>query len=93
MEQLEAEGRTDTKQYRDNLAFLLKDELNLLYFDKRNVSAEDAEIIKELSGEYLSDLETRFALTPGEREELEKTAVRNNGEFYLKDCEEYLKNR
>ena len=93
LEQLEAEGRTDTKQYRDNLAFLLKDELNLLYFDKRNVSAEDAEIIKELSGEYLSDLETRFALTPGEREELEKTAVRNNGEFYLKDCEEYLKNR
>ena len=93
VEELKAEGRTDTQQYRDGLAFLLKDELNLLYFDKRQVSAEDARIIKELSSEYLADLETRFALTPEELEELEKMVARNSGEIYSSECKEFLKNR
>ena len=93
VEELEAEGRTDTQQYRDDLAFLLRDELNLLYFDKRQVSAEDAQIIKDLSAEYLADLETRFALTPEELEELEKKVVSNSGEIYSSECREFLKNR
>ena len=92
VEELKAEGRTDTQQYQDDLAFLLK-ELNLLYFDKRQVTAEDARIIKELSAEYLADLETRFALTPKELEELEKMVVRNSGEIYSSECKEFLKNR
>ena len=93
VEELEAEGRTDTQQYQDDLAFLLRDELNLLYFDKRQVSAEDAQIIKDLSAEYLADLETRFALTPEELEELEKKVVSNSGEIYSSECREFLKNR
>ena len=93
VEELKAEGRTDTQQYQDDLAFLLKDELNLLYFDKRQVTAEDARIIKELSAEYLADLETRFALTPEELEELEKMVARNSGEIYSSECKEFLKNR
>ena len=66
---------------------------NLLYFDKRQVSAEDAQIIKDLSAEYLADLETRFALTPEELEELEKKVVSNSGEIYSSECREFLKNR
>ena len=93
VEQLKAEGREDSKQYKDNLAFLLKYEVSLLYFDKRQAPAEDVEIIKELSGEYLADLETRFALTPEELKELEKIVIRNSGEIYLSECEEFLKNR
>ena len=57
------------------------------------MTAEDARIIKELSAEYLADLETRFALTPKELEELEKMVVRNSGEIYSSECKEFLKNR
>jgi hypothetical protein len=57
------------------------------------VLAEDAQIIKELSAEYLADLETRFALTPEELEGLEKKVVSNSGEIYSSECREFLKNR
>ena len=77
----------------NSLASLLREELELLYFDHRQVPAEDAEIIREMSGEYLRDLETRFALTDEELAEFERKAARDMGSFYIQECKDFLKNR
>lgn len=77
----------------NSLASLLREELELLYFDHRQVPAEDAEIIREMSGEYLRDLETRFALTDEELAEFERKAAHDMGSFYIQECKEFLKNR
>ena len=77
----------------DNRAMILKYELELLFFDKREAQEADKEIIRELSARYMEDLETRFALTPQELEELEATAASNRGLVYISDCREFLKER
>ena len=93
VEELERENKTDSDHYRDSLAFLFRDELELLYFDHRKADEKDIEIINGMSGEYIRDLETRFALTPEELETLEKKAAQDMGEFYLSECKDFLKDR
>lgn len=93
VEELEQEDKKGTDRYLDSLAYLLRNELELLYFDHREVPAEDAETIKEMSEEYLKDLETRFALTDGELAAFERKAAHDMGSFYIQECKEFLKNR
>ena len=93
LEELERQNKKDTDHYRDSLACLLREELELLYFDHRQVPAEDAVIIREMSGECLRDLETRFALTPEELAMFEKKAAHDMGSFYISECREFLKKR
>ena len=93
LEELEQQNKKDTDHYMDSLASLLREELELLYFDHRQVPAEDAEIIREMSVEYLRDLETRFALTDEELAEFERKAAHDMGSFYIQECKDFLKNR
>ena len=93
LEDLERNNETDSSHYLDVQAFLFRDELELLFFDCRKAEPEDIETIKGMSGEYLEDLETRFALTPEELETLEQKARKDMGSFYLSECKEFLKNR
>lgn len=93
VEELEQENKKGADYYMDCLAVLLRDELELLYFDHRKVPAEDAETIREMSEEYLKDLETRFALTDEELEMFERKAAHDMGSFYIQECREFLKER
>ena len=93
VEELEQQNKKGTDSYMESLAYLLRNELELLYFDHRQVPAEDAEIIREMSVEYLRDLETRFALTDEELAEFERKAAHDMGSFYIQECKDFLKNR
>lgn len=93
VEEMEQNNETGTDHYLDTLAYLLRDELELLYFDHREVSAEDVGTIREMSGEYLKDLETRFALTDEELAAFERKAAHDMGFFYIQECKEFLKKR
>ena len=86
-------GKDGSQLDLDNRAMILKYELELLFFDKRAALDADKEIVKERSAGYLQDMETRFALTPQELEELEKTAASNRGYVYINDCRKFLKDR
>jgi hypothetical protein len=86
-------GKDGSQLDVDNRAMILKYELELLFFDKRAALDADKEIVKERSAGYLQDMETRFALTPQELEELEKTAASNRGYVYINDCRKFLKDR
>ena len=77
----------------DGSAMLLRDELQLLFFDKREAEEEDKEIVRELSQKYIRDMETRFALTQEELDAFEKMAVKQKGYLYISDCKDFLENR
>ena len=93
VEELEQQNKKGTDRYMDSLAYLLREELELLYFDHRKVPAQDAETIREMSEEYLKDLETRFELTDEELAAFERKAAHDMGSFYIQECKEFLKKR
>ena len=77
----------------DGSAMLLRNQLQLLFFDKREAEEEDKKIVKELSAGYVDDMMTRFALTEQELETLEKMAEKQKGYLYISDCKKFLENR
>lgn len=93
LEEMENSGRTGSDLYGETRVSLLRDELEIRYFDRREVPEEDVQIIRDRSSECLRDLETRFALTPEEEAAFEKKAEEGKGSLYLSDCREFLKKR
>lgn len=91
--ELEAQGKAGTNSYLDTQTSVLRDELCLMYFDQREADAADVELIRELSAEYLQDLETRFALSQEEQDAFAAKARKDRGYFYLSECKDFLKNR
>lgn len=77
----------------DGSAMLLRNELQLLFFDKREAEEEDKEVVRELSDKYIRDMDSRFALTQEELDSFGKMAEKQKGRLYISDCKEFLENR
>ena len=93
IEHMIEEKKTESDEYTDSLAMLLRDELELEYFDMREAAEEDREIVRERSAVCREDLQSRFSLTEEERSRLEEQARKNHGSFLISECRDFLKNR
>ena len=93
IEHMIEEKKTESDEYTDSLAMLLRDELELEYFDMREAAEEDKEIVRERSAVCREDLQSRFSLTEEERSRLEEQARKNHGSFLISECRDFLKNR